>query len=107
MDLQLSTMCGRGMIADGVEAAASAQRCILLFDVFIRVNVETPICVPTTLGYARTSRQDGVSVEVLTDIDITLHDGLVGELLDTLGLHTYNSIAAWHRDQGQTRSTNS
>jgi len=32
--------------------------------------------------------QDGVGVQVLSDIDIALHDGVVGGLVDTSGLHT-------------------
>ena len=32
--------------------------------------------------------QHSVGVQILTDIDITLHDGVVGGLMDTTGLHT-------------------
>ena len=32
--------------------------------------------------------QDGVGVQVLTDIDVTLHDGVVSGLVDTGGFHT-------------------
>ena len=34
------------------------------------------------------SRQDSVGVQVLTDINVALHDGVVGGLVDTTGLHT-------------------
>mmetsp|Transcript_19222 Transcript_19222/g.32755 ORF Transcript_19222/g.32755 Transcript_19222/m.32755 type:complete len:404 (+) Transcript_19222:86-1297(+) len=33
------------------------------------------------------TRQDGVAVEILTDIDVTLHDRVVGGLVDTGGFH--------------------
>ena len=32
--------------------------------------------------------EDGVGVQVLTDVDVALHDGVVGGLVDTSGLHT-------------------
>merc|ERR550532_3880414 len=32
--------------------------------------------------------EDGVGVQVLPDINIALHDGVVGRLVDTTGLHT-------------------
>merc|ERR1712122_104415 len=34
------------------------------------------------------SGQDGVGIQVLYDVDIALHDGVVGGLMDTAGLHT-------------------
>jgi len=34
------------------------------------------------------SRQNGVGVQILTDIDVTLHDAVVGGLVDSTGLHT-------------------
>merc|ERR1712062_763244 len=34
------------------------------------------------------SGHDGVGVQVLPDIDVALHDGVVGGLVDTAGLHT-------------------
>merc|ERR1712122_265856 len=34
------------------------------------------------------SGQDGVGVQVLSDVNIALHDGVVGGLMDTAGLHT-------------------
>ena len=36
----------------------------------------------------RTSREDGVGVEILTDINVALHDGVEGSLVDTNDLHT-------------------
>jgi len=35
-----------------------------------------------------TSRQHSVGIQVFTDVDITLHDAVVGGLVDTAGLHT-------------------
>ena len=35
-----------------------------------------------------TTRQNGVGVQVFTDVDITLHDGVVGGLVDTGRFHT-------------------
>lgn len=35
-----------------------------------------------------TARQDGVGVQVLTDINVALHDGVVGGLVDAAGFHT-------------------
>ena len=32
--------------------------------------------------------QDGVGVQVLPDVHVTLHDGVVGGLVDTYRLHT-------------------
>jgi len=44
------------------------------------------------IGNARvhggTTRQDSVGVQILTDIDVTLHDGVVGGLVDTGSFHT-------------------
>merc|ERR1719474_1094569 len=34
------------------------------------------------------SRHDSVGIEILTDINITLHDGVVGSLMDTTGFHS-------------------
>merc|ERR1712018_253696 len=34
------------------------------------------------------SRHDGVGVQVLPDVNIALHDGVVGGLVDSAGLHT-------------------
>src|SRR3989338_8358095 len=44
--------------------------------------------VSNTGEHGSTTGEDDVSVEILTDIDITLHDGVVGGLVDTSGLHT-------------------
>ena len=38
--------------------------------------------------HGATSGQYGVSVQVLPDVDVTLHDGVVGRLVDTCGFHT-------------------
>jgi len=35
-----------------------------------------------------TTRQDNVSVQILSDIDVTLHDGVVGGFMDTRGFQT-------------------
>jgi len=35
-----------------------------------------------------TSGQHGVGVQILTDIDVTLHDAVVGGLVDSARLHT-------------------
>jgi hypothetical protein len=35
-----------------------------------------------------TAREDVVGVKVLSDIDVALHDGVVGGLVDTSGFHT-------------------
>ena len=34
------------------------------------------------------SRHDSVGVEVLADVDVALHDGIVGGLVDAAGLHS-------------------
>ena len=34
------------------------------------------------------SRQDCVGIQIFPDIDITLHDGVVGGFMDTAGFHT-------------------
>merc|ERR1712137_1158047 len=41
-----------------------------------------------TREHGGSSGKNDVSVQVLTDIDITLHDGVVGGLVDTSRLHT-------------------
>ncbi|GMR50477.1 hypothetical protein PMAYCL1PPCAC_20672, partial [Pristionchus mayeri] len=38
--------------------------------------------------HGRSSGEDGVGVQVLTDVDVALHDGVVGGLVDSGGLHT-------------------
>ena len=44
--------------------------------------------VSNTWVHGGASRQDGVSVQVFPDVNIALHDGVVGGLMDTVGLHT-------------------
>jgi len=44
--------------------------------------------VSNTGEHGRTTRQDDVSVQVLSDINITLHDGVVGGFVDSSGFHT-------------------
>ena len=44
--------------------------------------------VSNTGVHGGTSGHDGVSVQVLTDINVTLHDGVEGGLVDAAGLHS-------------------
>ena len=44
--------------------------------------------VGNTWVHGGASRHDGVGVQVLTDVNIALHDGVVGGLVDTAGLHS-------------------
>ena len=44
--------------------------------------------VSNTWEHGRSSRQDGVGVQVLTDVDIAFHDGVVGGFVDTSRFHT-------------------
>jgi len=44
--------------------------------------------VGNTREHGGTTGQDSVGVQVFTDIDITLHDGVVGGLVDSGRLHT-------------------
>ena len=44
--------------------------------------------VSNTRVHGGTSRHDGVGVQVLTDINVTLHDGVVGGLMNAAGLHS-------------------
>merc|ERR1711887_257264 len=44
--------------------------------------------VSNTWVHGGTSRHDSVGIEILTDINITLHDGVVGGLMDTTGFHS-------------------
>merc|ERR1711955_43314 len=44
--------------------------------------------VSNTGVHGGTSRHDGVGVQVLPDVNIALHDGVVGGLVDTAGLHS-------------------
>merc|ERR1712215_111026 len=44
--------------------------------------------VSNTRVHGGASRHDGVGIEILTDVNITLHDGVVGGLMDTTGFHS-------------------
>merc|ERR1719479_764118 len=44
--------------------------------------------VSNTWVHGGATRHDGVGVQVLTDVNIALHDGVVGGLMDTAGFHT-------------------
>ena len=44
--------------------------------------------VSNTGVHGGASGQDSVGVQVLPDIDVTLHDGVVGGLVDSAGLHS-------------------
>merc|ERR1712117_541114 len=44
--------------------------------------------VSNTRAHGGATRHDSVGVQVLPDVNITLHDGVVGGLVDTAGLHT-------------------
>jgi hypothetical protein len=44
--------------------------------------------VSNTGVHGGASRHDGVGIQVLPDINIALHDGVVGGLMDTAGLHS-------------------
>merc|ERR1712117_473236 len=44
--------------------------------------------VGNTWVHGSTSRHDGIGVQVLTDVNIALHDGVVGGLMDTAGFHS-------------------
>ena len=39
-----------------------------------------------------TSRQHSVGIQVLTDVDVALHDAVVGGLMDSAGLHTWEQM---------------
>merc|ERR1719384_1152685 len=43
--------------------------------------------VSNTRVHGGATRHDGVGIQVLTDVNIALHDGVVGGLMDTTGLH--------------------
>ena len=47
--------------------------------------------VGNTREHGRAAGHDGVGVQVLTDIDIALHDGVESGLVDTARLHTQES----------------
>merc|ERR1719245_1900144 len=44
--------------------------------------------VSNTGVHGGATRHDSVGVQVLPDVNIALHDGVVGRLVDTAGLHT-------------------
>merc|ERR1719500_1811700 len=44
--------------------------------------------VSNTGVHSGASRHDGVGVQVLPDVNIALHDGVEGSLVDTTGLHS-------------------
>jgi len=44
--------------------------------------------VSNTWVHGGATRHDGVGVQVLTDVNIALHDGVVGGLMDTAGFHS-------------------
>merc|ERR1712241_1241396 len=44
--------------------------------------------VGNTRVHGGATRHDGVGVQVLTDVNIALHDGVVGGLMDTAGFHS-------------------
>merc|ERR1711976_423969 len=44
--------------------------------------------VSNTRVHGGATRHDGVGVQVLPDVNIALHDGVVGGLMDTAGFHT-------------------
>merc|ERR1719363_43342 len=44
--------------------------------------------VSDTRVHGGAARHDSVGIQVLPDVNITLHDGVVGGLMDTAGLHT-------------------
>ena len=44
--------------------------------------------VSNTWVHGGASRHDGVGIQVLTDVNIALHDGVVGGLMDTAGFHS-------------------
>merc|ERR1719300_835008 len=44
--------------------------------------------VSNTRVHGGASGHDSVSIEILTDVNIALHDGVVGGLMDTAGFHS-------------------
>jgi len=44
--------------------------------------------VSNTWVHCGATRHDGVGVQILTDVDVALHDGVVGGLVDTSRFHT-------------------
>ena len=47
------------------------------------------------------TRQDGVGIQVLPDVNVTLHDGVVGGLVDAAVLHTQERGLEEGLDSGQ------
>merc|ERR1719412_2841342 len=43
--------------------------------------------ISNTRVHCGATRHDSVGIEVLPDVNVTLHDGVVGGLMDTAGLH--------------------
>lgn len=54
----------------------------------------TSRCHCRSVGH--TSGQDNVAVEVLSDIDVTLHDGVEGGLVNAGGLHAHHAGSEQH-----------
>merc|ERR1719187_750985 len=44
--------------------------------------------VSNTRVHGGASRHDSVGIQVLTDVNITLHDGVIGGLMDATGFHS-------------------
>ena len=44
--------------------------------------------ISNTRVHGGATRHDSVGIQVLPDVNIALHDGVVGGLVDTAGLHT-------------------
>merc|ERR1711884_816854 len=44
--------------------------------------------ISNTRVHGGATRHDSVSIEILPDINIALHDGVVGSLMDTTGFHS-------------------
>ena len=44
--------------------------------------------ISNTWVHSGTTGEDVVGVKILTDINIALHDGVVGEVVDSIGLHS-------------------
>merc|ERR1712018_467966 len=46
-------------------------------------------CIRSAIpGYGGATRHDGVGIKILPDVNIALHDGVVGGLMDTAGFHS-------------------
>ena len=44
--------------------------------------------ISNTRVHGGASRHDSVGIEILPDVNIALHDGVVGSLMDTAGFHS-------------------